>query len=105
MATVDAAKCLVKNLFGKLTTTLDYYLDVLKTSISLLLAALSHAQVQNLLTSVTDVFGMCEGILWQWVTDSNVIGGSFFGGSIVTRYWPHRKELLYALPEVKVRHV
>jgi hypothetical protein len=102
VATVDAAKRLVKILFGKLTTTLDYHLDVLKTSISLLLAALSHAQVQNLLTSVTDVFGMCEGILWQWVTNHNVIGGSFFGGSIGTRYWPLRKELLYALPEVKL---
>ena len=104
MATVYAAQHMVKFLFGRLTIRQDHHLDVLKTSIRLLLISLSHAQGQNLLseTSVMDVFGMCEEILWQWVTHHSVIGGSFFGGSIETRLWPHRKELLHALPEVKV---
>ena len=104
MATVHAAKRMVKVLFGKLTIRQDHHLDVLKTSISLVLVALSHAQVQSLLseTSVMDVFGMCEEIMWQWVANNGVIGGSFFGGSIRTT-WTRRNELLYALSEIKVQ--
>ena len=107
VATVDAAKLLVKYLFGKLTGTFNHHLDVLKASISLLLIVLCKTQVlvsKNVMdeSNATDVLGMCELTLRGWVADHNVIGGSFFGGTVHNSWIGSKKELVYALPELKV---
>lgn len=101
MATVNAAKHLMKYLFGKVTVISEHHLHVLKLSIRCLLFALSKAQSIVNENIVTEAFGMCELTLRDWVANSVVIGGSFFGGS-VSSWLFHTKKLQYALDELKV---
>lgn len=102
MATVDAAKLLMKYLFGKVTVKSEHHLHVLRSSIRCLLFALSKAHKIPNETIVNEAFGMCELTLRDWVAKSEVIGGSFFGGSINTSRWSSTKELRHALDELKV---
>lgn len=101
MATINAAKLLMKYLFGKVTVTSEHHLHVLKSSIRCLLFALSKAQSILNENIVTEAFGMCELTLRDWVANSGVIGGSFFGGFVSS--WPlYPKKLQCALDELKV---
>ena len=100
MATVDAAKLLMKYLFGKVTIKSEHHLHVLSSSIRCLLFALYKAQRIMEETVVKQTFGMCEVTLREWVANSKVIGGSFFGGFVSS--WSLTKQLRYALDELKV---
>ena len=101
MATMNAAKGVVKHLFSKLTEKLDHHLEVLKTSISVLLCTLCKIDVlvgKDEMESrvITEAFGMCQVDLQDWVKGPGVIGGSFFGGRI------HATVIVYANAELQV---
>ena len=63
-----------------------HYVNMLGTSISLLLCAMSclksycpneEKYLKN--EKIKNSFLMLKDILWKWIADSKVIGGSFFG--------------------------
>lgn len=102
MATMNAAKGVVKQLFSVLTERGDHHLEVLKMSVSVLLYSLcklNNLVDQNKLESrvIIDAFGMCEVALQDWVKQPNVIGGSFFGGRI-----QYDTQLVYGNAELQV---
>ena len=87
MPTKDAAIKLVHNLFSELTGKLDYQVEILKLSISVLLRSL--CRVEDFASEkkveaevITTAFGRCQSDLQEWVKHAQVIGGSFFGGQV-----------------------
>ena len=101
VATMNAALRLFLCVIGRLTRTADYVIDVLKASIALLLFALEKVNpfvTQNRLEKrkITDIFKNCEQALREWVAKPEVIGASFFGGSL------SRQKLLKGLQELEV---
>ena len=87
MATMDAAKGVVKHLFSKLTGSLEHHLEVLKASVSVFLCTLCKIDIlvdRSVLELrvITDAFGTCQLALQDWVKQPNVIGGSLFGGRV-----------------------
>ena len=106
VATKDAAIRLVRHLFSALTGKLDYQVEILKLSISVLLCSL--CQVEDLVSEkklsadvITTTFGICQFVLQEWVKQSNVIGGSFFGGQVER----HQNKLLHSSAEFKVYYL
>ena len=103
VATKDAAIQLVHYLFSVLTGKMDFQVEILKLSISVLLRSL--CQVQNLISKkeveadvITAAFGRCQSALQEWVKHPNVIGGSMFGG----RVDQYQNRLLHGSAELKV---
>ena len=85
-----------------LTGKINFQVEILKLSVSVLLSSL--CRVEDLISEkkveanvITTAFGRCQSALEKWVKDLNVIGGSIFGGQ-VDRY--HR--LLHSSAEFKV---
>jgi hypothetical protein len=86
VATADAAVGLVWHLFSNLPGKLDFQLDVLKLSITVLLYSLCH--VEDLIANqevvevkvIGEAFQWCQLSLKRWIESTNVIGGSVFGG-------------------------
>ena len=86
MATAYAALGLVWHLFSNLPGKLDFQLDVLKWSITILLYSLCH--VEDLIANqevvevevIGQAFQWCQLSLKSWIESTNVIGGSVFGG-------------------------
>ena len=71
---------------------------MLQASICLLLFAFSRLNVlcpdgekSHKDKKIKEAFGKLETILWQWITNHGVIGGSLFGGSI--SFWRGELEL------------
>ena len=87
MATVDAAKSLVMNLFVVSNTKDSHEMKVLNSSISVFLHSLSKmeqlvAQRKLEKTVITNAFEFFEYILKEWIEAERVIGGLVFGGRI-----------------------
>ncbi|CAI8017474.1 hypothetical protein GBAR_LOCUS10602 [Geodia barretti] len=86
VATAYAALGLVWHLFSNLPGKLDFQLDVLKWSITILLYSLCH--VEDLIANqevvevevIGQAFQWCQLSLKSWIESTNVIGGSVFGG-------------------------
>ena len=85
---VNASQLLYNLLSAKLKHRFDHCVDVLKYSISLML--FSIAQLRSVCPSeersdiVKAAFDGLQTTLWKWITDPAVIGGSLFGGSILS---------------------
>ena len=88
---VKASQLLYHQLSAKLKPHCDHFVNVLKTSISLVL--FSIAQLNSVRPSeerskddgITKVaFSGINTTLWKWITDPAVIGGSLFGGHVIT---------------------
>ena len=98
---VTATLMLYRQLTVVLRSCTPHYVDVLKASISLILFAV--AQLKTLCPNeeadkiFKEAFAHLKGTLWEWVVDREVIGGSFFGGYVPTRYysgsWKPKEEL------------
>jgi len=87
---VNASQLLYNLLSAKLKRPYDYYVDVLKDSISLML--FSIAQLNSVCPSeerserddiVKAAFDGLQTTVGRWIADSDVIGGSLFGGRIM----------------------
>ena len=101
VATVNAAILLIKRLFSELNVQ-EFELEVLKLALTVLLYSLCKMDIlvsRNELneTQLTDVFGVCELALQEWVKRSKVVGGIYFGKSA-----QKATILLYGSTELKV---
>lgn len=101
LLTVNGAQDLVK-LFLSVLLISDFQIDILKSSITLLLYALCKMEIlvaQKVLdgSEVDKVFKMCEIALQDWIKRRGVVGGSFFGYRA-----QGGMKLLYGLTELKV---
>ena len=97
---MNAALLLYQRLTVMLKSCTQHYVEVLKTSISLILFAV--AQLKMCPSDEKDkiikvAFARLKGILWEWIVDRKVIGGSMFGGSLPSHYfsggWKAKEEL------------
>ena len=84
MATVDASLFLFLSVIGKLAGSSDDYINLLKTSITVLVSALAKLApfVTQNKSKITETYGKCELALMTWVAKRSIIGGSIFGGSV-----------------------
>jgi len=96
---VKASQLLYNLLSAKLKRPHDYYVDVLKDSISLVL--FSIAQLNSVCPSeerserddiVKAAFDGLQTTVGRWIADSDVIGGSLFGGRIMRYAWLDKAE-------------
>ena len=94
-ATVNAAIALVKHLFSNLTTRLDFQVNILKLSVTILLYSLCLEEM-NVEAIATEYLNKYQSSLQDWVNNASVIGGSFFGGRI------YSNTLLYSKDEFEV---
>ena len=102
VSTVHAASSLVKQIFrNKMISQLYEKVDLLKIAISILLHSLCKIEVlvaQNVVdaTTITNVIGICEVDLQDWLKNPDVIGGLQFGRRI------NNGTFLYAPAEFRV---
>ena len=89
---VTAALLLYGELTAKLKSRSPHHVDVLKASISLVLFAV--AQLKAHFPSgekgelINRAFLSLKDILWKWIVNPGVIGGSVFGGSLPGYFSP-----------------
>ena len=110
---MNAAVMLYRCLSNKLKTCATHCVDVLKTSISLILFAV--AQLKAFCPSderhqkdeaIEQAFSFLNGILSGWIVDRAVIGGSLFGGSLSATSWKSTsREELKVIRTVQIRHI
>ena len=81
---VKASRLLYNLLSAKLKGSYDHYVDVLKDSISLMLFSIAQLNSSEERIIVKAAFDGLDATLWKWITDPTVIGGSWFGGRIIT---------------------
>ena len=93
-----------------MTQPSDRYVNLLKVSITVLLFAL--AKVKPLVTQnkvekgkITDTFGRCQTAMKDWLANSDVIGGSFFGGALYRSYIYGTIKSTKASLELKVLYI
>ena len=103
VATARAAFELMWHLFSNLTGRQSFQVDLLKLSISILLYSLCHLEdliAKQLVEAniMNQIFQRCHRTLENWITSTNVIGGSFFGGKVSSH-----GELALSSMELKVR--
>lgn len=85
---VKASLLLYNLLSAKLSRSYDYYVDLLKDSISLML--FSIAQLNSISPpdekddTIQRTFDGLQTTLWKWIVHPDVIGGSVFGARILT---------------------
>ena len=85
---VKASLLLYNLLSAKLSRNYDYYVDLLKDSISLML--FSIAQLNSISPpdekddTIQRTFDGLQTTLWKWIVHPDVIGGSVFGARILT---------------------
>ena len=94
---VIKALLLYRELTVKLKSHTPHHVDVLKASISLILFAVAQLKADRR-DKVTKTFAALNTILWRWITDRDVIGGSIFGGSLPIKesamgMWKPKEEL------------
>lgn len=97
----NAAVSLFKALAMKLQTCTPHCVDVLKSSISLALLAVSQLKTlypndeKHQEDKIIAHFDKLKCILCEWIVSCDVIGGSLFGGSLPssTSSWKHKEEL------------
>ena len=99
VATVNAAKLLMKSLFFELNIQ-EYQLNVLKLVITVLLYSLCKMDILVELDEkgLTETLGVCELALQEWLKREDVVGGIYFGKSV-----QKATKLLYESTELKVR--
>ena len=98
--TVNAALLLYRRLTIMLNGRFQHYVEVLKASLSLILFAVAHLKIcpnEEKDEISKEAFARLKGILWDWIVDRKVIGGSVFGGSLPSHYfsggWKAKEEL------------
>lgn len=99
----DAALLLFKRLARQIKTCTPHCVNVLKASISLILYVV--VQLKALYPSdekhqkeeiIAGIFDRLNVILWEWIVDREVIGGSVFGGTLPVNSsssWKAKEEL------------
>ncbi len=87
-----ASLLLCTNLWPKLSSTSNNFVELLKSSLSLALLTVANFNTLypneehvNKGEQVTLVLGNLESILNKWISDRRVIGGSMFGASSYSR--------------------
>ena len=100
ISTMNVALLLYQRLTIMLKSCTPHYVEVLKTSISLILfavAQLSRCSSDEKDEIIKEAFAHLKGTLREWIVDRKVIGGSVFGGSLPTYYfsgkWKAKEEL------------
>ena len=97
---MNAALLLYQQLTVMLKSCAPHYVEVLKTSISLIFFAVAQLKMcpsdeKDKIIKVT--FARLKSTLWEWIVDRKVIGGSVFGGSLPSHYfsggWKAKEEL------------
>lgn len=97
--TLNTAIGLVKHLFSKLTRNMTFQVDILNLSVTILLYSLHlYENKMNSDDVIIDTLKKYQSALQEWVNNADVIGGSFFGGRIVS------KTLLRCDDEFKVHY-
>jgi len=99
----EAAQFLFRELAKKLKTCNPHCVEVLKASISLILYAVARLKAFSLSDEkyqkgevTTGVFVKLKDLLWDWIVDCQVIGGSVFGGTPPAKSsssWKAKEEL------------
>ena len=102
VATVNAAKLLMKSLFFELNIQ-EYQINVLKLVITVLLYSLCKMDILVARSELdekgsTEALGVCELALQEWLKREHVVGGIYFGKSV-----QNPTKLLYESTELKVR--
>ena len=98
VSAVNAALLLYRRLTIILKGRSQHYVEVLKASISLILFAVAQLKICEEKDEISkEAFARLKGILWEWIVDRKVIGGSVFGGSLPSHYfsggWKAKEEL------------
>lgn len=100
VSTVNAALLLYRRLTTILKSCSQHYVAVLKASLSLILFAVAQLKIcpsEEKDEIIKEAFARLKGILWEWIVDRKVIGGSVFGGSLPSYYfsggWKAKEEL------------
>ena len=96
---VDASLLLFTSLQPQMNSTRKNYVEMLKASISLVLFAAAQLltvyskanEQQEATEKVRTVLHRLQDMLWKWITNSKVIGGSIFGGSV--KSWKAKEEI------------
>ena len=79
---VIKALLLYRELTAKLKSRTPHHVDVLKASISLILFSVALLKAKKRGEVSKKTFAGLKTVLWRWIVDSDVIGGSVFGGSL-----------------------
>ena len=97
MASLNAALLLFARLTAKLTNYTQQFLEVLMLSLTIMLFSLSKfdqsAPDENK-DVVKDVLEKATLMLKDWITNKDVIGGSLFGGRVVSGFLVHSEHEL-----------
>ena len=100
ISTVNAALLVYRRLTIMLKSRSPHYVEVLKASISLILFAVAQLKIcpsDEKDEVIKEAVARLKGILWDWIVDRKVIGGSMFGGSLPSHYfsggWKAKEEL------------
>jgi hypothetical protein len=78
---VDASLLLCKKLAVKLTSPARHYVEVFGASISFLFFAIHIVAALPFEEKIKVALDTLKLILWEWITNREVIGGSFFGSN------------------------
>ena len=97
---VKASLLLYNLLSAKLSRNYDYYVDLLKDSISLMLFSIAQLNFicppderKEKDDTIQSTFDGLQTTLWKWIVHSDVIGGSVFGGGRIFTNSKREEEL------------